>query len=232
MNQSEMGIPVQPAAAATWMQLGVMVNDGSGSMTLKCAPDESLEGAAPAHTKAAAVDGALKKFIERMQRGRMAANFCLSFVSFNDNVTEQRAPEKLSDVSISCSYDPTLHGTGGTAIHSGLEAASAIVSQFLREGQASEVPVSAVVVLMSDGEERDDPVKTKAAAAKLREMSNTRLAACLFAGDEQSAEGEPLLEEIVSHPSLYTRVHNAEELRKFFTASLSTGLPGLPGPRE
>jgi len=232
MHDSELNIP-QPVTAPAWIQLGVMVNDGSGSMTLQSAePDTSLEGVAPARTKAAAVDNALKDFIKRMKSSRKAGNFCLSFVSFNDRVTDQRNPEALPSVSSERSYDPTAHGTGGTAIHKGLDAAAEIVDDFMREAETTEIPVSVVVVLLSDGEERDDPVKTAEAAARLRELPNTMLAACLFATKDQPAHGEQLLEEIVSEPRLYQRVHNAEQLRKFFVASVSASHPALPAPGE
>jgi uncharacterized protein YegL len=220
-------IPVQPVAPAAYIQLGVLVNDGSGSMTLTYADPEGAQ-----RTKAAAVDLAVRGLVERLQASRMASNFCLSVVAFNDNVTDLKEARRVAEIPVTESYDPTDHGIGGTAIHRGLDAAYQIISEFLNEGRAAEVPTSAVVVLMSDGEERDDPEKTRAAAARLKELPNTSLAACLFATDGQQAEGEPLLKEIVSEPRFYKRVHGKDELREFFLSSVTSGRAALPPGAE
>jgi uncharacterized protein YegL len=231
MNDYEV-VSGQPVAPPAFVQLAVMVNDGSGSMQLAfAAPDASLEGFAPASTKAAAVDAATRDLLARMKASASAANFWFSFVSFNDTVTDRRPPERLLQISTDRSYDPTAHGVGGTAIHSGLAAAASIVEEFMSQQATEETLASAVVVVMSDGEERDDPVKTAEAATRLREMANTQVAACLFATDGQASHGEPLLESIVSEPRLYQRVYNTEQLRAFFHASVTTAALALPAPR-
>lgn len=219
-------MPIQPVAPATWIQLGVLVNDGSGSMTETYVDPEGGQ-----MTKAEAVDEAVTGLVERLQTSRMASNFRISVVAFNEVVTDHMAARPVKDVPLSASYNPTDHGIGGTAIHRGLDAAHQIVSQFFAAEQVREVPVSAVVVLLSDGEERDDPDKTKAAAARLKELPNTHLAASLFSTGGAS-EGEALLEEIVSEPRFYKRVHGREELRKFFTASVTAGRLALPPGEE
>ena len=219
-------------SAPSWFQLVVTVNDGSGSMTLPSAePDESLGAGAPARTKAAAVEGALKGLLHDLKQGRSPENFHFSFVSFNDVVTDERAPVRLVDVPVDASYDPTAKGIGGTAIHSGLDAACRIVERYMREAAASEVPVSAVVAVMSDGEERDDAVKTAEAAARIRALPCTHLAACLFAAKGDPATGGDLLESIVSAPELYSRVYSAAQLRAFFKKSVTATRPGLMLPR-
>jgi uncharacterized protein YegL len=216
-------------SAPAWFQLAVMVNDGSGSMTLEF-NDDSIEEFAPVGTKAAAVETALRALIKEMQSGSSPENYHFSFISFNDRVTDQRLPRRLIEISSSDSYDPTKNGTGGTAIHRGLDAAASIVEAYLREAQAGELPASAIVVVMSDGEERDDPRKTAASAERIRALNETDLAACLFATKGRPAEGEPLLESIVSRPNLYQRVYNAKELRKFFRDSVTGTRPRLMPP--
>lgn len=215
-------------AAPEWFQLAVMVNDGSGSMTLEFAePDTSLEGYGTVRTKAAAVEGALRRLIVDVRNGHSPQNYHFSFISFNDRVTDRRPPRPLGEVSDSDSYDPTAHGTGGTAIHSGLEGAADIVDAYLQFAAKSELPVSAVVVLMSDGEERDDPARTAAAAERVRGLPNTTLAACLFGTKGQPSVGKALLESIVSSPELFQQVYSAEELRRFFRKSVTATRPRL-----
>jgi len=232
MYDPEMNIP-QPTVPQTWYQLGVMVMDGSASMTLPYAGDEEVGlGGGTVRTKAEATDDALKAFVTRMQASHNAPNFGLSFVFFNDRVTHEREPKLVPELDSGASYNPTEHGTGGTAIHSGLDAAASIIEKFMREGAAHEVPLSAVVVLMSDGEERDDPEKTAASAARLKQLPKTKLTSCLFATQGQPAVGETLLQQIVSEPDFYKRAYSTDDLRSFFEDSLTTVGRELTGPVE
>ncbi len=222
----------QPTVSQSWYQLGILVIDGSGSMTLPYGEDEeSSLGGAAVRTKAEATDDATKKFVGRMIRSRNAPNFGLAFVFFNETVTHQRPPAKMLEVDANASYDPTKYGIAGTAIHTGLDAAAAIIEEFRREGAAFEVPLSQVVVLMSDGEERSDVDKVKKAANRLKELPETRLCSCLFATRGQPAVGETLLQEIASGAHFYQRVYDTEQLRKFFEASVTTVGRELAGPQ-
>jgi von Willebrand factor type A domain len=232
MYDPEMNIP-QPIAPQAWYQLGVIVIDGSGSMTLPYAGDEEVGlGGGAVRTKAEATEGALKSFVTRMQRSHNAPNFGLSFVFFNDSVTHERKPAVVPELDPNASYDSTAYGIGGTAIHSGLDAAASIIETFMHEGAALEVPLSAVVVLMSDGEDRDDPIKTAASAKRIKGLPKTKLTSCLFATQGQPAVGESLLQEVASAPEFYQRAYSTEQLRKFFEASMTTVGRELIGPAE
>jgi uncharacterized protein YegL len=210
-----------------------MVNDGSGSMTLQYKADDEAPGqGGAAQTKAAAVDGALKGLLRDMKGGRSPENYHFAFVTFNSTVTDERPPTRLRDVSADVSYDPTDKGTGGTAIHRGLDAAYTIVDRYMREARASEVPVSAVVAVMSDGEERDNRAKTEESAARIRALPFTQLAACLFAARDEPADGGDLLESIVSNPELYARAYSASQLRAFFKKSVTATRPGQLARRD
>lgn len=231
MHDQDMKIP-QPIAPQTWYQLGVMVMDGSGSMTLPYAEDEEVGlGGGAVRTKAQATDDALKAFVTRLKESHNASNFGLSFVFFNDQVTHQREPKLVEELDAGDSYNPTSHGIGGTAIHSGLDAAGAIIEKFMREGAAREVPLSAVVVLMSDGEDRADPGKTAEAAKRVKNLPSTKLTSCLFATKGQPAVGETLLQEVASAPQFYQRAYSTEQLRSFFMESLTTAGRELTGPQ-
>lgn len=226
MEEPSGRIRVQPVAPAAWIQLGVLVNDGSGSMTWPHAEQEaSREGG---QTKGQAVDAAVTGLIERLKTSRKASNFCLSCIAFNDRVTDRQPPRRVSEISTEQSFDPTDHGIGTTAIHRGLGAAAELVNEFLREGAAREVPSSAVVVLLSDGEETDDADRTREVARQIQAIPNVDLAACLFATQGMPPDGEALLEEVVSHPRLYKRVHTVEEMRDFFLKSVTAGRLQLP----
>lgn len=222
MYDPEMKIP-QITSLQSWYQLGVLVIDGSGSMTLPYAGDEEASlGGGAVRTKAEAAEEALQKFVERMIKSHNAPNFGLSFVFFNDRVTHERKPTKVKELDANAPYNPTAYGIGGTAIHSGLDAAASMVEEFMRDGASLEIPLSAVVVVMSDGEEQDDPVKVKQAADRIKALPKTDLTSCLFATKGQPAVGETLLQEITSGPEFYQRAYSTEQLRKFFEDSIVT----------
>jgi uncharacterized protein YegL len=223
-------IDAEIVAAPAWYQLAVMVNDGSGSMTESVNSGASAEGNANAinGTKAAAVDTAVRMLVKEMQKGRSPENYHFAFVSFNTKVTDARPPRKLVEIPRDEAFDPTANGTGGTAIYKGLEAAASIVEAYLQMGQAQELPVSAVVAVMSDGEENSDVQQTQRSAERIRGLRNTSLAACLFTARDSSASGGSLLSSIVSEPRLYQHVYDAAGLRKFFKDSITASRPALP----
>jgi hypothetical protein len=222
MSVSGSVVPALPVAAPSWIQLGVFVIDASSSMTWEFdEPDRSLEGVLPVRTKAQAVDCVLGEFVERMRSSRKAANFRFAFVSFHHQCSEVRAPQPVLEIPPTDSYEPTANGTGGTAIFTGLEAAEQIVARFIEENRDAEVPVSAVVAVLSDGEEGHDAARTLQAAERLRAIPNTLIAAGLFATKGQPPAGEELLQALASRPDLYQRVYEGEELRGFFEASMT-----------
>ena len=222
MSVSSSVVPVVPVAAPSWIQLGVFVIDASSSMTWEFdEPDGSLEGGLPLRTKAQAVDCVLGEFVERMRSSRKAANFQFAFVSFHHSCSEVRPPRPVLEIPPTDSYEPTANGTGGTAIFTGLEAAEQVIVRFLEEHHGAEVPISAVVALLSDGEEGHDAVRTLQVAERLRALPNTLIATGLFATAGQPPAGEELLQALASRPDLYTRVHEGEELRRFFQASIT-----------
>jgi len=215
-------LPVVPVAAPSWIQLGMFVIDASSSMTLEFAePQRSLAELLPVRTKVQAVDCVLGEFVERMRSSRNAANFRFAFVSFHDRCSEVRPPRPVLEIPPTDSYEPTANGTGGTAIFTGLEAAEDIVVRFMEDNRGAEVPISAVVAVLSDGEERHDAARTAQVAARLRAIPNTLIATGLFATEGQRPVGEELLRALASRPDLYQRVYEGEGLRRFFVASMT-----------
>jgi hypothetical protein len=208
-------------APPAWLQLVMRVADGSQSMTWPLEePDTTMEGVAAARTKAAAVDMATRDLVNRLAAGRKAANFLYASVCFNDRVTEKRGPRPIIDVPGSEDFDPTSAGIGGTRIWLGLDAAATLIEQFHHDN-ADSVPISAVVLVESDGE-CEDPQQTIAAAKRLKAIPNTHIAACLFSTKGQPAAGAPLLQAIVTDSKLYQTVFTSEQLRRFFYDSVTT----------
>lgn len=224
-------VDVEVVASPTWFELAVMVNDGSASMTLPAEPTASSELPTASRTKGEAVDAEVKALLKGIRHGRVPQNFHFAFVTFNVEVTNRRPPRKLLEIPDDEDFEPTQHGTGGTAIFKGLEAAAEIVEAYLSEGKATELPVSAVVALMSDGEENHNEAQTRLVADRIRQLPNTDLAACLFATHGEKPAGAALLESIVSDPKLYQRAYNTAGLRKFFHDSI-TARRGLPPPKS
>jgi uncharacterized protein YegL len=214
-----------PVAPPSWVQLGVLVLDGSTSMTwqLEEQSDEVSE-LLPPLKKGEAVEVALKGLFNRLKSGNRAANFQFGLVTYNDKVTEERAPRPLLELTLSESFDPTARGTGGTHTALGLDAAGRMAEAFLDQHVRSDLPVSVVVLLMSDGEDAD-PAATLAAATRVRELPNTEVAACLFATKGKPPVGDRLLRALVSAPRLYETVYTPEQLRSFFQASLTVTAP-------
>jgi len=206
-----------------WLQLGVIVSDGSGSMLLELEePDESLADLVT--TKAAAANSATLGFLDRMEAGRKKQQFSLAWVSFNDRVTDQQPPTDVDRLRSAAggNFDPTKQGSGGTRIWTGLEAAANMVEQWQASPKYEGIPMSAVIVLMTDGEDADT-AKTIEVANRIKELPNTRLAACFFATKGQPSRGAEFLRRIVTQPEgqHFKQVYDAEALRDFFHASVT-----------
>ena len=220
-------------APASWRQLGVLVLDGSLSMTEPVDVDlpEGLSGP----SKAQAVDGAVRDLLNELSHGRVANNFAFAFVDFHDIATvnkhrdtqgTEQAIIDLTAVDCGDSFDPTANGTGGTRLENGLREAAHLVRAFhQREGERLDLPTSAVVLVMSDGETAD-PAAAAAAAQLVKDCPETLVATALFSTKGRAATGGPLLQAIASDdPSsgrrMYETVFNGEQLRKFFHRSVS-----------
>ena len=217
-----------PLAPVSWRQLGVLVTDGSGSMTLPLHETDSIEGVAlPDRTKAAAVDHATSDLMKRFAVSRKKAQFEFAFVSFHDTVSDNRPAQDVDSLLATGNFDPTAHGSGGTQIWTGLDAAATIVQNWLRDGD-DDVPRSAVVMVMTDGQD-GNAAKTMDVANRIKGLENTDLAACFFATKGEPANGSRLLQAIVSRPELYETVFDADQLRRFFMASMTAAVKHATG---
>lgn len=210
---------------ASWKQTGILVGDGSGSMTLPLAEEDDSAGL-PARTKGAAVDAAVKGFFAQMETSSVRSNFAFGSVAFDDKTTNEEAPEPLAEIDhLGRSFDPTTHSvTGGTSIYAGLEAAYQMSREWL-DAQPGRLPVTAVIAVLTDGE-CSNPQRTMEVAERIkREEPRVSIAAGMFATKGSGTPGAPLLQAIATEPRLYAVVYSADQLRAWFHASLTgTGI--------
>jgi uncharacterized protein YegL len=225
----EVRIP-QAVAPPGWRQLGVLVLDGSESMTWEMAEeDASLDGVLPAREKREAVDQAIKTLLNRLQQNpRLVANFAFAMVSYTHELTGTLPTQELSALDPNQSFDPTVNGTGGTRVAAGLAEAGRLIEEFQRTESAKGLPVSAVVLVMSDGED-SDAAAAMSAANELKQLPNVTIASALFATKGGDDGGARLLQAIASSPESFQTVYSAEQLRRFFHASVTRVSPGAIG---
>lgn len=206
----------------TWKQSGILVLDGSGSMTLPLAEqDESL--GLPVRTKGAAVDAAVKGFFAQMETSSVKPNFAFGIVTFDDKATHERAPEPVDDIDhIAESFDPTVHSvTGGTAIFEGLEAAYQLSRAWLATEEGT-LPVTSVIAVLTDGE-CSNPTRTIQLAEQIKaEEPRISIACGMFATKGGGTPGAQLLQAMVTEQRLYAVIYSADQLRAWFHASLTT----------
>jgi uncharacterized protein YegL len=204
-------------------QLGVLVVDGSGSMT---------ESAVGNITKAQATNNAIREMFTRFKASRVAKNFSFAIVAFDDKVSVRLPPTDVGPfLDDNADYNP-LQGHGGdTRIHLALDEAERLANDFIASAPAGGVPHSAIILVMSDGN-CGEPSATKASAARIKTGPNAgriRICSTLFARvGNTDAAGEALLKEIATDPVMgYKTVYDGETLRNFFERSISAASGGI-----
>ncbi len=198
-------------------QLGILVEDGSGSMS----------GGAPGNmTKAQAVNLATREMLTRFKVSKKVKNFDFAVVTYDGEASVHTGPTPAETIDDNASYDPTAGHGGGTDIGAGLEKAREMAEAFLAQAPAGGVPHSVVIVVMSDGE-CGNPDNTRRVAASIKSGPHgSRITICstLFAevgNPNPAAEG--LLKEVATDPvSGYKTVYDATTLRGFFFRSMSS----------
>lgn len=204
-------------------QLGVLVVDGSGSMT---------EQAVGNITKAQATNNSIRELFTRFKASRVAKNFTFSMVTFDDTATVRLQPTDVGpSLDDNGDYNPLNGHGGGTRIYAAMEEAEKIVGDFLAKAPAGGVPHSAIILVLSDGC-CSNPAKTKEIANRIKNGPNgslVKICSALFAtiGNTDVA-GETLLREIGSDPVMgYKTVYDGETLRGFFERSISAASGGI-----
>jgi uncharacterized protein YegL len=195
-------------------QLGILVLDGSGSMA---------EQSVGKISKAQAVNGAVREMLTRFSVSRHRRNFAFAVVAFDEQASVHTPATPAEQIDDNADYDPMRGHGGGTSIGAGLHQARGIAEEFLRaspEGILSSV----VIVVMSDGLD-GDPAGTLRMAEEIKGIPSITLCTTYFS---EVGAAEPAAQEhlraLATYPATgFKTVYDAETLRKFFIASVSTG---------
>ena len=211
----QQSLRIKPDPPRQFRQLGVLVLDGSGSMT------EMTSGNI---TKAEATAVATRDLFARLKESGVAQNFLISLITYDDHPTRLiDPPVPVEQLDVHGDYDPTKGHGDGTKIHLALEEAEKLVADFLAQAPPAGIDHSAVILLMTDGL-CNEPDRTRQVAYRLRDRFGNKLtiAAAFFAASGKAdPEGERLLKDIVTEPKFFSTVATGEALRDFFKRTLS-----------
>ncbi len=216
MNEHDLDLP--PVSPRTRHQLGILVLDGSGSMN---------ETTAAKIKKAEAVHVAVQELLGELKKSRVKKNFSIAVVTFDtaavvhtpETPVWQSADKQINDYG---DFNPLTGHGGGTNIEEGLRCAQGIAQLFLSQTNGESVPRSVVIVLMSDGGANEGDAISVANA--LKSITDITICTTLFSAvGEDIAKDKELMQNIATSPSEphYRTTYEAEDLRKFFIASMS-----------
>jgi Mg-chelatase subunit ChlD len=229
--QPMMGTPSYETPPA-FRQLGILVLDGSGSMEEPCEGNQ---------TKAEVTGQAAAELFRRLVQSQERSNFWGAVVTFDTEARTLLAPARVTDImarlEAGLSLNPQQDQRGGTFLGAGLAEAERIAQQFFSNG-SPELYSSCVVVLMSDGRDREeliaagqnpDLTESVRIAERLRKMPDVILCTTYLASPAHpdDVEAQNALRQIATpsteagaESKFYTTSRNANDLRAFFERSL------------
>jgi Mg-chelatase subunit ChlD len=210
-TNAPVGTPVIPRY---FHQLGILVLDGSGSMTEKAAMNS---------TKAKEVNAAVMELFNRINVSRVKQNFSFACVKFDETATVSLPPTPFDfNVLMNENYDPTISKGGGTQIFEALNEAKKLAENFLNNAPPDGVPHKVLILLMSDGM-CFQPETTVAVANNLKSNPKILMASAYFGTvGEIDTDAQKVLKEVSTDPATYyTTVYDGEALRAFFERSIS-----------
>jgi len=207
--------PKRMVATKTFEQLGILVLDGSGSMSEMTAMRES---------KADAVTKAVNELFTRCKESRNCNNFSFAIVNYDHRSVVKMNPTPVKDVDDQGDYNP-MEGLGGaTYISKGLEDAEKIAKDFLSQAEEGGLKRSVVIVIMTDGVDMTE-AETTSVANRLKKMKDVEVSGCFF--ETLGAESNDIqkcadyLKTLCTDATKFSMVSDAETLRNFFEASMS-----------
>jgi tetratricopeptide (TPR) repeat protein len=198
------GLPPRPRSIE---QLGILVLDGSGSMS-----ELDAQGRG---TKAQAVGEAVRRLISKLKTSSRRQDFWLALIVFGNDVEVRLTPTPVTEIDLpSMQTDPYLGGE--TSIGDALFAAGNMAEEFLAEEK--DLPRSVVIMLMSNSQNnrgRDLLVVAGEIGGKVGDKVNIVSAAYGKDADKDT------LSKIPKDPENgFRSTDSAEELRSFFEASI------------
>jgi uncharacterized protein YegL len=211
MPNAPAGTPVIPRY---FHQLGILVLDGSGSMTAKAAMNS---------TKAKEVNAAVMELFNRINASRVKQNFSFACIKFDETATISLQPTTFDfNQLMNENYDPTVSKGGGTQIFEALNQAKTLAERFLNDAPADGVPHKVLILLMSDGL-CFQPQTTISVAGSLKSNPKIQIACAYFGSiGENDADAQKVLKEVSTDGvTYYTTVYDGEALRAFFERSIS-----------
>lgn len=204
-----------PAVPRMFNQLGILILDGSGSMS---------DPTADKIPKAQAVEMAVRELLGKLKASRVAPNFSIAVVTFDDKAILHSPPTPVTDMDDYGQYNPMVNHGDGTDIGVGLRRAHEVAQEFLADSLFESVPRSVVMVVMSDGMSGGDP---RSEADLIKRNPKITICTTLFSAPgqnpQEAAEAEQLLRALASSPLGYRTTYRSDDLRKFFIASVSSG---------
>jgi len=202
-------------------QLGILVLDGSGSMT---------EPGRSGQSKGLEVQSAVRDLISRLQVSTRAPQFFLAIVTYCNLIRTRLSPTAVDEkCEPHCDplgdYDPTVGHGGATAIGDALLAARQVGEEFL--AQQGPYPRQVVIVLMSDGGQchGSDP---RQVVQQIKSNDRITIATCAFGNDAD----EELMKDLATDLGKYLHAYNLKQLRDFFLATMTTAVAKPAGAAE
>jgi Mg-chelatase subunit ChlD len=208
----------KPEVPQTFHQLGILVLDGSGSMS---------ETGRNQLTKAQEVEMGMKEMFSRFDASRVKNNFSFASIKFDTSATLSLQPTQFKDIDyFSEDFNPLNGKGGGTHIFEALNEAKKVADSFLANAPQEGLRHSVVILLMSDGL-CFQPQTTIAVADNIKNSGDIDIA-CAYLSDigtsneEEKNNTKSLMQTIASDPiRYYATVYDGESLRKFFESSIS-----------
>ena len=208
-------------ALKTFHQLGILVLDGSGSMTLEGNNKISL---------ADQVNRAVREFLGEFKNiSSQVVNISIAVISFDETATLHTPPTPLETINDLADYTPTEGHGGKTNIGVALEMAEQVAIRHLQGPDAGNIPCMVSIILMSDGmclnPDYTRLVTDRIKSSAFQKKGDLTLCTTFFKSNQlqkdEEEQAKNLLMEIASEPKLFIVSYNYDYLRKFFVGSMT-----------
>jgi Mg-chelatase subunit ChlD len=204
-----------PEGTVSKKQLGILVLDGSGSMST---PTREL------YSKADAVSKSVTEFFEIIKSSGIKNQFCFAVIDFDEKAYRKLDITETANINTFDNYNPIHEKGKRTYLYTGLNEAEKIAEAFL-DSEEEQVR-SVVIVIMTDGLDMNmEKAKTTADRIKEKYGKKVKITASCFGTRDITAEDRvqimAFLKTIVTEESFCIETSSAKELRSFFIASVS-----------